>query len=814
MNVPQGPGERPAVSTSPRHGGARPERTGFFARASVRWTMALLAPIGFATALATLPARQPLARLGLEFDRAGAVSRAREHLAARGVDTKGLSPLVGIGADAEVLHALGVAPTPVQAELRGAAPPIHVRIVFHAKGAGKAAEAKLSAAGEVFWWEWTPKTLEAGPGGSPPTEVAERAFQSRFGEEGRLAFGPPTSSSRSLGKVAVQDVTRRKELGAWSVEYVSSAAAGRVLAEKVRLVPPPGAAPPTSPAWVGTTTIVLVLALALWGLVRFGQRLSQREVSMGRAAALFLVILVCGVAFSATSDRPALQQLDQNGVVVGPVVAALFGIGLMGLWTAVAWAGGEGDMRERFPGSLTSFDALVSGRLLSRNVARSAVFGSILSGILALSTSGLELAFALNGRQKAALVELGDSVVSRAPAVSLLSQLVSGSLVVLTVLLLLFLPLAARLLGSRRAALAAFVSAFVLFQWAATTLQLRGAGTQELASILLMAAFLVIAFASGDLLSALVVLPVASLLEMAGILAYQPDPSVRAAGVGVLLAVGGVFAAATVVARRGRELSAEEVRPRYARDLVEKESLKAELALAGSVRARLLPPSLPAAEGVSLAALSVPAAEVGGDAYDAFLLPGGGLAFTVAEGGGKGASSALVTTLAKGLLTSYARRGLEPAAALSRVRDHVTAELGPAEEASLVYGTWSPESRTLVVARLGSSAPAVWWREEGAGWRELQRPNGDDVATDSLRPARHGSLVVLTDGWEVVPDVLGLPLGPRRLRQALSSAGGRGDDLLASLRHGVELRAGRLRPGGVPDDVTAVVLSTSPGGRP
>ena len=41
---------------------------------------------------------------------------------------------------------------------------------------------------------------------------------------------------------------------------------------------------------------------------------------------------------------------------------------VMGLFMGLAYGSGEGDIRESYPGKLTSLDALVTGRLFSQNV--------------------------------------------------------------------------------------------------------------------------------------------------------------------------------------------------------------------------------------------------------------------------------------------------------------------------------------------------------------------------------------------------------------------------------------------------------------
>jgi hypothetical protein len=55
---------------------------------------------------------------------------------------------------------------------------------------------------------------------------------------------------------------------------------------------------------------------------------------------------------------------------------------LIGLFMGLAYGSGEGDIRESYPGKLTSLDALITGKLFSRNVSRSYLIGLAMGGWL------------------------------------------------------------------------------------------------------------------------------------------------------------------------------------------------------------------------------------------------------------------------------------------------------------------------------------------------------------------------------------------------------------------------------------------------
>ena len=94
---------------------------------------------------------------------------------------------------------------------------------------------------------------------------------------------------------------------------------------------------------------------------------------------------------------------------------------------------------------------------------------------------------------------------------------------------------------------------------------------------------------------------------------------------------------------------------------VERERLARELAIARDVQKRLIPQRLPAFEHVDVAAVSVPAHEVGGDYYDFVELDEHRLAFTVSDVSGKGTSAAFYMAGMHGIFRSVTRAAPDPA---------------------------------------------------------------------------------------------------------------------------------------------------------
>src|SRR5204863_6498177 len=90
------------------------------------------------------------------------------------------------------------------------------------------------------------------------------------------------------------------------------------------------------------------------------------------ATVLNLVVLLTDVALYNTAQVPVTLP-----AWVIYVTSGIFWI-LAGLFIGLAYGSGEGDLREAYPGKLTSIDTLILGKFLSRNVGRAALWGCAL----------------------------------------------------------------------------------------------------------------------------------------------------------------------------------------------------------------------------------------------------------------------------------------------------------------------------------------------------------------------------------------------------------------------------------------------------
>lgn len=119
----------------------------------------------------------------------------------------------------------------------------------------------------------------------------------------------------------------------------------------------------------------------------------------------------------------------------------------------------------------------------------------------------------------------------------------------------------------------------------------------------------------------------------------------------------------------------------------EKERINAELSLAASIQAHMMPcifPAFPEHDEFDIYATMTPAKEVGGDFYDFFMTDESHFAVVVSDVSGKGVPAALFMVIAKTLIKNYAQMGQRP----SDVFTTVNRLLCKGNDAGLFVTSW------------------------------------------------------------------------------------------------------------------------------
>ncbi len=198
----------------------------------------------------------------------------------------------------------------------------------------------------------------------------------------------------------------------------------------------------------------------------------------------------------------------------------------------------------------------------------------------------------------------------------------------------------------------------------------------------------------------------------------------------------------------------EELGRRLAAGLANTDAFARDHAIAETLQRSLLPAALPQFPGLDLAVRYLPAtegADVGGDWYDAFPVPGGRVGLVIGDVAGHSIASASVMGQVRNLLRGYAIDDPQPARVLERTNNALTVLL-PDVLASVVYAVLDPATGKLSYANAGHPPPLVVGRSGRTGYLDdtagtMLGASADGGITAGHRCLRPGArLVLYTDG--------------------------------------------------------------------
>jgi len=145
---------------------------------------------------------------------------------------------------------------------------------------------------------------------------------------------------------------------------------------------------------------------------------------------------------------------------------------------------------------------------------------------------------------------------------------------------------------------------------------------------------------------------------------------------------------------------------------VEKERLSRELSIAREVQRKLLPQNVPELSGVTMAASSVSAQEVGGDYYDFVKLDDDRYGIIIGDVSGKGTSAAFYMAEMQGIFQSVSRLATTPSIFLHHANMALAQSLDRNVFISAIYGILDLKNETFDIARAGH-CPAATIRIDG-----------------------------------------------------------------------------------------------------
>ncbi len=246
---------------------------------------------------------------------------------------------------------------------------------------------------------------------------------------------------------------------------------------------------------------------------------------------------------------------------------------------------------------------------------------------------------------------------------------------------------------------------------------------------------------------------------------------------------------------------------------IEKERMSRELVIAREVQRKLLPQSLPDAEGLSVAASSVSAQEVGGDYYDFVQVGDQKWAFIVGDVSGKGTSAAFYMAELKGVFRALSRLTDSPAKFLDHANRALANSMEKSVFISVVYGVLDLDQEIFTLARAGHCPVAVvnhsgetrYMRTQGLGLGLDRGELFSQVLEEETVKLTPGDVfVIYTDGVVESRSQAGEEFGYDRLMEAVERHHGKPvSDLHAALLGDLNRFLGEKA---YDDDMTLLVL--------
>lgn len=206
--------------------------------------------------------------------------------------------------------------------------------------------------------------------------------------------------------------------------------------------------------------------------------------------------------------------------------------------------------------------------------------------------------------------------------------------------------------------------------------------------------------------------------------------------------------------------------------LILKEKMEQELAIARQIQEGQLPDTVPSLSGFDVAALTVPARAVGGDYYDFIPMGDDRFGLVVGDACDKGIPAALFITLANSLVHVEAPRNPSPEATLRMVNQHLIGMSRAGMFVTMLYGILKANGE-FDYCRAGHPHPFVL----DADFHQIPTHSGvgmplgifEEIQLDShsLIIPPGGAAVIFSDGLSEIENSEGTPFGIEKLADVL-----------------------------------------------
>lgn len=244
-------------------------------------------------------------------------------------------------------------------------------------------------------------------------------------------------------------------------------------------------------------------------------------------------------------------------------------------------------------------------------------------------------------------------------------------------------------------------------------------------------------------------------------------------------------------------------------EALEKKRLEDEMQVAREIQSHLLPEHLPEMPGYELAAINLPARQVGGDYYDLIQREDGRLAFTIADVSGKGVPASLLMASLRAAFHTQVQEDIPVHQITGKLNHLICESTSPTSYITCFCGVLNPRNGHVRYTNCGHNPPMLM-RADG----EAQRLEKGGLVLGLMAPApyesdalylRHGDVLVLfTDGVNEAENPEEKQYGEARLQRLLKTnreLGAR--EVLETIMDDLTAFQGGMPQG---DDITLLVI--------
>jgi sigma-B regulation protein RsbU (phosphoserine phosphatase) len=222
-------------------------------------------------------------------------------------------------------------------------------------------------------------------------------------------------------------------------------------------------------------------------------------------------------------------------------------------------------------------------------------------------------------------------------------------------------------------------------------------------------------------------------------------------------------------------------------EVQQRERLESEVRIARDIQQSLLPSSTLTTPSCTASGITLPATEVGGDYYDAVVLPDGKIALAIADVAGHGVGAGILSAMTKSAFHSQLLHDPSAAGVLANLNSTIFAITDEKMFVTFAYVLIDPQTHTGQVATAGH--PPVLIRRAASGKVEQFRSATLGMGirevtpfTSETVPISSGDLFLLyTDGVTEAMNANGEQFGMERLVEALASSSQEPEELCRTI---------------------------------